>query len=241
MNEDDKDLIEAAAKGMTDSALEPIKQPLMNIAGPFTKEVGLLLALPVKWWRFKYSLEIMERAKRLLDQKGVEVQPVPIKILAPILEIGCLEEEDSMLDHWAALLASAADPTHKQAVLPSFAQILGQLSSIEAAILDRVYGNFVVGGSWSLELNKSVVLIEGNFDDIDRSQLAVLFDNLKRFDLLRLWPGFDIVASMHPQGFLVTRLGFAFVSACRPPNKPTPVRIQKCVENKWVTTIEPPQ
>src|ERR1017187_5139543 len=135
MTDDDKELFEAAAKGVSDAALEPFKKPLLNLVDPFTKEIGLLLALPLKWWRFKYSFEIMERARKFLNDKGITPQPVPIKLLAPILELGCLEEDNAMVDRWAELLANAADPAVQPQILPSFPIILSELSPLEGVIL----------------------------------------------------------------------------------------------------------
>jgi len=240
MTDDEKELCEAAAKGVTDSVLEPIKKPLLNIAEPFTKEVGLLLALPVKWWRFKYSFEIMQRAKKFLDEKGVKAQPVSLKLLAPILEQGCLEEDDSMVDRWAALLAAAADPKSAQSVLPSFPEILRQLSAKEAAILDKLYGVFVVAGTKRQDLTTFFIPVEENFDNFSGDEFVIAFDNLKRLGLLKSFEGVDSPA-MYPKNLVLTRFGLAFVSACRPPGMPSQLTIRNYVEaeHKWVTSTEP--
>src|SRR5581483_8633125 len=67
---------------------------------------------------------------------GKAPQPVPGRLLLPILEKGSLEEDGDLQQRWAALLAnSAAQPEN---VLPAFVSILAELSPVEAALLERL-------------------------------------------------------------------------------------------------------
>ena len=143
MTDDDIKLAGELAKAATDSALEPIKEQVTNLFSPFTKEVGLLFALPAQLWRFKAKVIIAEKAMKFLNNRGVKPQPVPIKLLLPVLENGCLEEDESMIDHWATLLANAADPNATPSILPSYASILKDLSPLEAKVLDSIYGGII--------------------------------------------------------------------------------------------------
>jgi hypothetical protein len=228
MTDDEKDLFEAAAKGVSDAALEPIKKPLMNIAGPFTEEVGKLLALPFKWWRFTATLAIMEKAQALLNQRGVQPNKVPMKLLATIVEGGGLEEDPGMVDRWASLLAAAADPTFKEPFLPSFPEILKQLSPKEVAILEKCYGVFIQ--SKEKNWHHWLIPIAGNLDAIglSKEELAVAVDNLARLRLVTPIPETQR-ASIAKQLYL-TNLGFAFVSACRSQSdEPIAIHVQNYV------------
>lgn len=57
--------------------------------------------------------------------------------MVPLLENASLEEEDSMQNKWAALLANAVGGYLE--VTPNYVNILAELSPIEAAILDKIY------------------------------------------------------------------------------------------------------
>ena len=220
MTDDEKELLEAAAKGASDSALEPIKQPLMNLAGPFTEQLGHILALPFKWWRFKASFAIMEKAKRFLDERGVKPQHVPMKLLAPILENGSLEDDESMVDRWASLLASAADPNYKQTILPSFPDVLRQLSAREVAILEKLYAPFILTESnRKNEWKYWFIPIEGSDFGMSVNEFGIVRDNLRRLELL-FWHPNTLPRHHIPKEFSLTCFGFAFVSACHPQGQP---------------------
>ena len=116
-----------------------LKGFLSKILGPASDELGMLLADRVRLWRFKQSFRIVGKAQALLSQRGIEPAKVSLKTLVPILEFGSLEEDESMQDRWAALLANAADPTPETSVPPAFPDILRQLSPEDAMVLDRIY------------------------------------------------------------------------------------------------------
>jgi hypothetical protein len=55
------------------------------------------------------------------------------------VEGASLEEEPSMQERWANLLANAADPRQKSPVEPIFTTILKEITSREAKLLDALY------------------------------------------------------------------------------------------------------
>jgi len=239
MTEDDKDMVEAAAKGMVSGAVEPLKEQFTNLLSPITKEIGLMWGLQGRYWRAKRAILIAEKMNKLFIDRGITApQQVPPKLLVPVMEYGSLEDDDAMSERWANLLASAADPNYKQPILPSFADILRQLSPKETAILDKLYGVFVVGSSDKEDLVNTLIPVAENFDEYDRDQFAIAFDNLKRLDLLKSFGEVDSPA-LYPKNLCLTRLGFAFVSACRSPGKPGQLKIQKYIEaeKKWSTLV----
>jgi hypothetical protein len=58
-------------------------------------------------------------------------------VLVPLLEGGSLEEDESMAERWAALLANATDPDAPD-VPPAFPDVLRQLSTDDARLLDHM-------------------------------------------------------------------------------------------------------
>ena len=59
------------------------------------------------------------------------------KVLLPILENCSIEDEEDMHDRWHNLLANAAAGSVEDGVLPAFAEILKQLTSVEAYLIER--------------------------------------------------------------------------------------------------------
>jgi hypothetical protein len=172
---------------------------------------------------------------------------VPLKILHPLIENCSLEKDDSLQEKWAALLANAANPAPPNLVLPAFAEILKQLSPIEAALLERIYSEI------EAQTNDSEYLLAlgFDFDDIlknycqilglasehevaaQEATVRVLVSNLIHLGLIeyiqdleylpeRMRPRFPAVTA---EQLIFTHLGEAFIKACRAPARATvPIR-----------------
>jgi len=217
------------AKVGIQAATEAAEQFLKKLVGAPLEEIGQLLADKVRFYRFNNQIKILEKAQKLLDDSGVSPQKVLLKTLVPLLENGSLEEDESLIDKWAALLATAANPNSKVFVQPSFSEILKELSPKEALILDTIYDmvislniprdRWVQHGAQGESLRQVLQLSDQEFE--------ISIDNLYRLRLC-LPPATGIEALDHPEWkfqlqtkevICLTELGFAFVSACRPPKK----------------------
>jgi hypothetical protein len=133
MNE--RDLIVAAsaflgARGVNflDKALEPL-----------ATEVGQDVLAIYHRLRGARSAKVVDQAAAMLDE--VEEQPglIPGRILFPALSYSSVEEDDDLQRKWAALLANAASSTDANKILPAYAELLRQLTPIQAHILDYVF------------------------------------------------------------------------------------------------------
>ncbi len=89
--------------------------------------------------RARTQIKVLAKTQKMLAEAGLTGHVVPDKTLMPLLEFAGLEDEenDPMLDRWAALLANAASDGTPD-VPPSFPDILRQLEPAEAQELDRL-------------------------------------------------------------------------------------------------------
>ena len=120
--------------------VELVKDFLSRLLAPTGDAVGKALAHPVEEWqrrRVERASELVAAAAALVVGTGAEAQPVPGRVLWPILQNGSLEEEPELQDRWAALLASAS--THCDDILPAYAYILDQLTVLHVHVLDWMY------------------------------------------------------------------------------------------------------
>ena len=83
-------------------------------------------------------LRIAEKAKRKLDDAGIEPKPIAPEILIPMLEVCGNIESQTLSDMFASLLAASLNPDEHEKVHPSFAQMLSELSPFDAAIFSRL-------------------------------------------------------------------------------------------------------
>lgn len=117
---------------------------LVRMLGGPADAVGEVLAEPIREWqrkRLERAREVITGAATILERAGEEPQPVPGRILMPILEHSSLEEDDDLRSKWAGLLANAASLGLGNRILPGYADILRQLTPVQARIIDWMYGD----------------------------------------------------------------------------------------------------
>jgi hypothetical protein len=221
-------------KVVLDKTIGPIMDLLTKIAAPAAEEIGLTLRDHIQYYRERRKYLLLEQMRRFLAEKRIEPQQVPLKILLPALEYASVEDDDYLHTMWAALLTSAADPS-KDEILPSFPDVLRQLSKQEALFLNGLFETTVdwqranVGALCTMDSEKlyGIYITSVESKRTDRVTFQLFID-----DLLRL----RVVAETIPvtyessrsslqdstlaytiKGFYMTDYGIRFVGACQPP------------------------
>lgn len=70
---------------------------------------------------------------------GIEPVEIPDKIAYPLVLSAALEDDPTLQEKWAALLANAADPLKSDWVRLLYVEILKQLSPLEVKLLDELF------------------------------------------------------------------------------------------------------
>lgn len=224
------DLVKAASEGMSEGAVRGFLETLL---GPAT-ELSAWGGDAVRWLRFKTQVKILQRASTLLEEAGLSPHVVPAKTLVPLLELASLEDEndDDMLTRWAALLANAAAGEASNGdVLPSFPQILAELTPPEAAMIDWLASRQERARD-SLDLDyfgdefgfpmpafggpPRDPIFDVYVDNLERLQLVAVVRKNARIDVLERELGKNRPGWQRSRIGL-TALGTAFVAACTPP------------------------
>lgn len=108
-----------------------------SIVPEFIKDGVGIIADNVKSWRFQNQVKILSKTKKICEDNKIPLQAVNVKFITQLLENASLEEEENMQDRWSALLANAVKNPNE--INPSFIDILRQLTSNEAIILNKLY------------------------------------------------------------------------------------------------------
>lgn len=205
-------------------AVDVVGDFLAKLITPTAEAAGTTLASPIREWHRRR----LERARALLlDAAGMvaehrkKPQPVPGRILMPILEKGSLEDDRSLRRTWSRLLASAAMPSPDVPVLAAFPHILAELTPLEVKILAYVMEECEEHDS---RLGKPIACNVFRSHKIKRRfrinawMCATIRDNLVRLNLLSVaWSeldraGSDVSAVRNP--YLATTLAYALYDAC---------------------------
>jgi Abortive infection alpha len=135
---DPNELIKAApelAKGAgAIAAAVPFTAIVKRMLGPAADELAEMLRDQVRLYRYERQIKCLEKAERMARDAGFTPQAVPPKILFPLLDGASMEDDDSLHDMWAALLANAASPRGR-IVRPSFISLLKEMAPDEAWLL----------------------------------------------------------------------------------------------------------
>jgi hypothetical protein len=194
-------------------------QDFLNYMIPefFKDGVGIINDL-VKSWRWKNQINILQKSKKFLEEKKLESSEIPLKILIPLLEKSSLEEDDTLQNKWAKLLAYASYSKEFE-YTKSFINILEQITVLEAKIL-----------SWMHQEIKSQTNKNFRIDDvskkmeIDKEKILIIYDNFLRLGLLtqesrgqgiNIGSTISVVQNIRPNGnFKITNFGKAFLNVC---------------------------
>jgi len=118
-----------------EKGLDVAKEFLQKLVGPSLEEAGLLLKESIALWRFRNQVSILEKANEICQRKGINPNPISLKLLCPLMDTASLEEDPEMQSKWAALLSNMVD-SERNIQNHVFPYILGQLSLPEFALLD---------------------------------------------------------------------------------------------------------
>lgn len=186
------------------------------IAGPLEEGVGIFSD------RLKYvrQVRLMQRADQFLREAGLEApsRAVPLKIAIPLLQAATIEDDDSLQDLFAALLVNAANAASGVEVHRSFIEILGQITPLEARILNVIYAlpfdeaRHAGVTTNALPDNAHILAEKEIATEQPPDEIALALGNLVRVGCVKLpgtWGGGETFSSVNP-----TLLGREFVRAC---------------------------
>lgn len=195
-----------------DNITSAAKEFLQKVINPPLEEVGLLFADSVKLWRFQNQVKILTKAEKILKKKGVKMRKVSLKVMTPLLEECSVEEDISMQDKWATLIANTVSEG-SQLDTTLYSHILSQLTRGEAELFEVIYEH-------STTTHKSEGLstvIKGyNVLHVKNLRTTIKDFDLKLDNLLRLRLVKDLHSrSVDSEVVTLTDLGFRFMTTVR--------------------------
>jgi len=179
-----------------EKGLELAKEFLGKLVSPTIEEVGLLLSDHVKYFRFKNQVRILLKAKSYVEEKKVPLKTIPTKVLVPLLENASLEDDETLQDKWAKMLANMVD-SEKNLQNKIFPYILSQLSIEEFEELKELLIKEEAHRETQKELEKWKAIdhypfrpetkrIQREVDSVEQSGFWIELEEFERANLLRL-------------------------------------------------------
>jgi Abortive infection alpha len=234
----DKEATEGLSAGA--KALEHVADFFNKLAGPMAEELGSMFGDKVREYRVKNWIKVQARVEKMLQDAGYAPKPIPPRLFVPLLDGASLENNDTLQQHWAALIANAS--MKESAVLPGFIQVITQLSPLEAQILNLLQSTLWIDSGMPPH---EVLIPEPKrfkewLPDVD---IGFIFRDFERLGLIRMEYALAKKRVIAPRGpltvnraglqdlirqeepilnseFAITWFGVAFLEAVHPPAKP---------------------
>ncbi len=191
-----------------------------GIIPDFVKEGGGILADTVRFWRWKNQVNIIKKVKEKVEKSGLAKKQVPLKILLPLIENSALEEEETIQDKWANILANAV--TAQKEIKPNYAEILKELSSLEIVILDKLFDES--NREQNYQKRRQMQFSKQKISEIfklSNEQADLIIENLYRLNLCQAPAGHGIAVGEYQfalrttEVFEFTTFGYYFVQSCK--------------------------
>jgi hypothetical protein len=132
MDEKIKDALAPAAK-----ALENVTDLFHKLAGPLAEELGLMFGDKAREYRVRNWISVEKQVRQMLAEANAEPHSIPPRQFLPLLEGASLEDEPTLQERWAALIANFATSDFDMPAV--FIEFLKELSPIEAIALNRMW------------------------------------------------------------------------------------------------------
>jgi hypothetical protein len=206
------------AKAVITELLEPLKGVLEKLTGPWATEIGESLGDRARAYRAKNQVKLLRKVKAFADAEGIQLGPVAPRLFHTIFEGAAFEDDEDLHTRWAALLTNASAPETSESVLPSFPDILKQLTPAEAQFLDRAYDEMPGPGDKPVPGHTDFGAIK---DDTLATITDVMIVDLERLGLLHRHgqtryesrPNSNLFGAVNH--IYVSPYGQAFICACQ--------------------------
>lgn len=167
-----KNKIEVGILGVGNVSAEVTDENSKRVGGFLKKICGDMIIDGVglahdrlRFFRWKNTVKLQERAEKILKDRGVgNTRQIPPKLALPLLEEASMEDNDSLQDLWARLLANSMDPSRAVTLQRSYISVLSELLPLEAMILNAVVSEFSRSGKRNSEIHFSRELLAKNLN-----------------------------------------------------------------------------
>ena len=217
INETSKAIAEIAkTTGKGIELAEKVGGFISKVIGPACNQLGGIMGDWAGYFRYTNLSTIADKVERRHSRRKLQGKtiPIPPRFAIPILESASLEDDETLQDVWAKLIANSMDPHFKPGIHPGYIEIVKQMSPDEAIILGSflkleifpiLFSNYVpktFGDIFSLMMNiqPSKQSSQVSFQEIHAAYLThcenlilkrpedgrVCFDNLLRLRIVEL-------------------------------------------------------
>lgn len=149
MNDDEKELLKVGAE----TAMKPFADLINKLFGGPVEQIGGMWTDGLVARRQIRQLKLLKKVKGAVDKAEFDPRAVRDSVAVPLLQAALLEDEETLQDMWANLLANASDPRQLSPVEGLYVGILRELNTRDVKILNGLYNiaKLRAAPAWAVE------------------------------------------------------------------------------------------
>jgi hypothetical protein len=160
-----------------------ITKPLV----PLGEEAAGIALDWLRFYRYQNTLKIRDRVHEIWKERSVtKTIPIPVRLGIPLLEAASMEDDPTLQEMWAGLVANVTDPNRRQKLRKVFSAILSDFEPIDSIVLRYLAAHWDHDSSEKgEEIQIKVASIEL---EIGTNEIQLSLHNLARLGCLRIEP-----------------------------------------------------
>ncbi len=170
--------------------VEESNRLMKSLFGQSVLEMGQTISESIRIRRFNNQVEILGKVEALLKDLKTEMNAVPLKVLAPMIELSSYEEEESLQIKWSYLIANSLTKGSDVIFSQNCIKILNSISSQEALLLDKLHMSLV---------ERQIASFEKNYKNDPERQAKRGIDNAEKLN--PEWFAFGIIKFSKEWGY----------------------------------------
>ncbi len=219
MEEESKAVQEVAkTTGKAIEAAERVGKFLSTIFGGALGEVGDIAHDWARYYRYKNLLKIQDKVEAIIWKRKIEGKtiPIPPRYAVPLIQNASQEDDETLQEMWAGLIANSMDPGKRLNVKKVYINILSSLEPLDLQILNhlapyRQSGEYL--RSLADDLSASMAEIVVSLQNL--AQLGCIVDECPLTIGRMNSTTFGIRLSDPETVFRPSSLGFSLMEACK--------------------------
>lgn len=132
----------AVSKAVAKLAVRAVEPTISETGGAVANIARALFSDPVREWRTRRLVDLLERTHKHLHSKGISIEKaksLPNGAAYAIFENATLVDDERVEDLWSRLIANAMDGQHDLRNLRAYIDILNSIGANEAILLDGIW------------------------------------------------------------------------------------------------------
>lgn len=135
-----------AAKSISDTTRKALELASAFFAKVLGEDAAGIFRDAMFYFRARNAISLQEKLDKILENRQIRnPKAIPLRLAIPFLETATLEDDPTIQERWARLLANALDPSIHIDMERYYASVLKDLSPVDCLVVEKIASMAQVG------------------------------------------------------------------------------------------------